>query len=494
MKNTSRIPIEIKINPYINDHHFLGRTVIPAVELCQTLADNIKKVIPDAVNTVLSNASFEKFIDVKNNDPINAFNDIDISDSGIISSRLYTKTKAGKSGITRTNEHLRLVFKKYNEAFLELPYDIASAIEGNCLRIPAEKIYDELVPFGDAYRNISGILYISESGAIAEISSPPEISAGPLGSPFVFDAALHAASVWGQRYNKVVGFPVAFGKRIIVLPAERNQKYTARIIPKHTDPNILTFDIWIYDDNGKLREAGFDIILRDVSGGKMKPPEWILYRKNNYLQNISLKCDGISVIELDTIAGFADKALSVTELQRLEPMMDRRRKTYFGARLACKYLSRKLSKAMQNIPADQINTVKDKIYPVCPTPDGSIRYNCSVSHDSRFAVAVASKRRIGIDVEEISETVVKAGRMYMSDREKKIVDSAGLKIPDASLRVWSIKEAVTKALDLELSRSWEKVNVVKIGENSSVFLINNLEITANHSNVDDHLFTLVLID
>jgi phosphopantetheinyl transferase len=489
---TLRSPIEINIYPYIKDHQFIGRTVIPAVELCQLLAFNIKKIIPDIINNIIYNASFDKFIDVKDKDSINAYNDIEIYDDGSVVSKLLTKNKSEKSGITRTIEHVRLEFKKNDpQPFQELTYDIASALEGICIQIPADKVYENLVPFGHAYRNISGTMYVSDKGVIAGIGSPAYESHGPLGSPFVFDAAFHAASVWCQAYQSIVAFPTYFEKRAVLRPTSPNQQYSARIIPKQSEFNIFIFDIWIYDSQGNLCEAGFNIKLKDVNNGKLKPPDWIIHNNIDYLKGFSSKCDAISVIELNTITNSAEKALSDIELTRLEPMKERRRKTYIGARLACKYLTRKLSKEMQYIPADQITTIRDKIYPVCPMPDGSTQYNCSVSHDNRFAVAAASGKRIGIDVEEISETVLKAGRMYMSDKEKNLVDRSDLNKMEASLRIWSIKEAVTKALDLELSKSWDNVEVINIEKEASKFLINNVEIIAYHSNIDNHLFTLV---
>ncbi len=82
----------------------------------------------------------------------------------------------------------------------------------------------------------------------------------------------------------------------------------------------------------------------------------------------------------------------------------------------------------------------------------------------------------------------------MSDKEKELVISSDLDKKEASLRIWSIKEAVTKALDLDLSSSWKDVQVINIKRNISKFLINNLEINAYHDIIDDHLFTLVTFE
>ncbi|MFH0976917.1 MAG: 4'-phosphopantetheinyl transferase superfamily protein [Spirochaetota bacterium] len=490
MTGKQSIQIEIPIYPFMKDHRFSGRIVIPAVELCQVLALEIKKHIPDINNQIIYNASFDKFIDINGDEKITALNEIKSYEDGTFVSKLLTKTKT-RSGIIRTNEHVSMDFRKDALPFKELTYDVASALDGLCLRVQPQEIYSELVPFGPAYHNVTGDLYVADSGAAACIVAPAEMSPGPLGSPFVFDAALHAASVWAQRYHNTTAFPVAFSKRIILKPAEAGKKYFTRIIPVQSEAKIFKFDIWIYDYEGVLREAGFGVSFRDVTGGTLQTPEWITKNKNNLLYDILSKCDAFSVVELDQIPEFASKALSIDELRRLEPMREKRRKSYTGARLACKFLSRKLSKESFDLPADKITTIINNIYPACPLPDGSMPYKCTVSHDSRFAVAAASRKRIGIDVEEISERVIELRKYYMSEEEQNLVDSSGLEKKAACLRIWSIKEAVTKALDIDLTGSWKSVQVMDIGENITKFLINNIENNAYHCTIDNHIFTLV---
>jgi len=98
----------------------------------------------------------------------------------------------------------------------------------------------------------------------------------PLGSPFPLDAAFHAACVWGQRYAGLVGFPVGFALRWLFAPTRPGSTYTARVFPKKVHPDRFLADIWITDIDGALQEAVLDVVMRDVSGGRIKPPSWIL--------------------------------------------------------------------------------------------------------------------------------------------------------------------------------------------------------------------------
>jgi len=150
---------------------------------------------------------------------------------------------------------------------------------------------------------------------------------------------------------------------------------------------------------------------------------------------------------------------------------------------------------MAAFPANAINTVfEDLPYPHCPFPDGSNPYNCSVSHDSRFAIAVSSKRKIGVDVEEISDRALKASDRFMDRNEFSIVKSSELGDACAAVTVWSIKEAVTKALRINMYQSWKIARVTELGRNISRVKVNGEFYHSYHDIIDDHLFTVLEMD
>ena len=158
--------------------------------------------------------------------------------------------------------------------------------KSGCLEITPDQIYRELVPFGPAYHNIAENLLIYKDGAIAKLQAPINSNSvdktGQLGSPFVLDAAFHAACVWGQRYRGIVAFLVGIEKRIIVKPTQPGYTYFSTAIPVRTDSDILMFDICIYGEDNTLYESATGVHMRDVSAGRMKPPSWIIKtgRKN----------------------------------------------------------------------------------------------------------------------------------------------------------------------------------------------------------------------
>lgn len=493
--DSRRLPVEIKPHPYLMDHRFEGKAVLPAVEAMQLLAASTRAYLPETDVHCIVNAEFDKFLYLgAGHSSVEAFNEIEVHANGTVVSRLITKTRSKKASITRTREHVTLCFQQGPQDLQPLPLDLASSLEGICMDIPSDKLYRELVLFGPSYQNIRGILRVSKKGALAEICAPiTEAPHEPLGSPFPLDAAFHAACAWGQRYSGIVGFPFALDKRIIVNKTSPGETYSARIVHVNTSPDRIIFDIWIYDLKGLLCEAALGVCMRDVSRGRMKPPAWIREEPGHTeLEFISNHCNALCVMELDATRKTAEMALSGPELDRLNKMGHKRKKSYAAARLCCKSLFRQLSGNDIDTPANLITTISpDQIHPCCPLTKGTHRYSCSASHDSRFAIAVASENNVGIDVEEISEKVLKSQRIFMRQTERDLAQGSPLGEIRASLRIWSIKEAVSKAWDQNLAVSWERVRVIDIGLNRSCFLFDDQDCFAFHDTVDNHLFTII---
>lgn len=274
-----RLPLEIKVPSYLLDHQFEGKPVFPAVEAMQILAVSTQYHMPHTNVACILDARFDKFLYISPGaDNIAAFNEIEVNENGRIISKLITKTRAKKTPITRVKEHVTLTFLLTEKATDKRPFDGDTILAENSFKIPPERLYGELVPFGPAYHNVEEFLHVSESGIIARVCSRRYILANelPLGSPFPLDAAFHAACAWGQRYSHVVAFPVGLKERHIFRPTLLGKSYIAVLIPIQKDPKLLIFDIWIYGQNGEVYEGILGVRMRDVSAGRMQPPPWII--------------------------------------------------------------------------------------------------------------------------------------------------------------------------------------------------------------------------
>ncbi|MBI5581977.1 MAG: polyketide synthase dehydratase domain-containing protein [Deltaproteobacteria bacterium] len=495
---SARLPLDIPIRLYLNDHCVDGHAVLPAVEAMAMLAQAVKRFRPGTDVTAMTALQFEKFLYLAPEaDRVAAFCDISVYENGDVKAVLTTRTQSKKAALARVKAHAALIFPQQEPPIPNLALDLAASLEGVCFSVQAEKIYPDLIPFGPSYRNVA-ILHVAGQSAIAEIRAPVVAtsaeSSHQLGSPFVLDAAMHAACVWGQRFAGVVAFPVAMDRCRVYAPTRAGETYFAHVIHVRTDSGLLIFDLRIYDRDGCLYVACSGVRMKDVSGGKNSPPRWIgISEADQTTDRMAAGCDAFAVIESKTVAPFADKVLSADERKRFENMGDRRRKSYLAARLACKRLSRILSGNDTQTDPRAITTVyADRPRPCCPLTDGRSAYLCSVSHDDRFAVAVASTGRVGVDVEKISERVLKSRSLYMSGQEQALARESRLGEIEAAVRIWSIKEAVTKALDISLTDAWNRVQVRSVGSSESRFQIDDQDpCSAVHDAVGQHVFTLV---
>jgi hypothetical protein len=278
---TVNLPITIKVRPYLQDHRFEGNAVFPAVEAMQILAQAVKEFVPETDITASTEVRFDKFLFISpDTDKIDALCRIIPLENGDIAAVLQTKIRSKTAAFTRTKEHVTVHFPRMKPEVATCLSNPKGFGKAEFLQIPPDQIYRELVPFGPAYQNISENLVVHKDGALATIQAPiinGAIEKNTLtGSPFVLDAAFHAACVWGQRYSGVVAFPVGVDRRMIVRPTQPGATYLCRIIPTETDSDLLMFDIFIYDEDNVLFESASGVHMRDVSAGRMKPPAWII--------------------------------------------------------------------------------------------------------------------------------------------------------------------------------------------------------------------------
>jgi hypothetical protein len=257
--------------------------VLPAVEAMQLLAVSTRSEYPDMPVDCMRDGSFDKFLfleDLTDPEATTVINEVEEKPDGGVRAKLITRNRLKATGITRMKQHVRLTFEPPAEPTPLPSFNRLSELRGSIFTITAERVYEELVPFGPAYRNIEGELILSKEGAVAGLACPSgwDASQLPLGSPFALDAAFHAACVWGQRYAAIVAFPVGFDERVVFQPARPGKRYISRVIPLRSEgkPPTLFFDLWIYTESGEPCETVRGLRMLDVSGGCWKPPQWVI--------------------------------------------------------------------------------------------------------------------------------------------------------------------------------------------------------------------------
>jgi hypothetical protein len=271
---------DIEIPSYLRDHHLEGKVILPAVESLILLARVVKTNYPQREMSCLQDAVFSRFLIIApdiERQPV--FVDVENSGDNVIAASLLTSIKSKTGTISREVEHARVEFCVASpKEICTPPFHVVNKLKGDCISVPSITIYRELVLFGAAYQNIIGDLSVSSEGALAYISGGDrEADENLLGSPFPLDAIMHAACVWGQRFAGKVSFPVGFEKRIIYQKTKKEEEYIGRVVPVSITKESLLFDAWIYK-NDVMYEYIKGVKMKDVTRGRLSPPEWIVVK------------------------------------------------------------------------------------------------------------------------------------------------------------------------------------------------------------------------
>jgi 4'-phosphopantetheinyl transferase EntD len=489
MNGPRRESVRIAGQPHFLDHSFEGNTVFPAVEALALLARTVSPEVPVATMTEVS---FAHFLHVpKDGSDFDAQIEIEpTADGAGRRSQLVSRFQAKTGGVAGVKRHAEATFTAAHESALP-PWDVLACLEGVGFTVPASRLYAELVPFGPAYHNAHDPIVFTPDGAIGwVVANPVDAVPGPLGSPFPLDAAFHLACAWGQRYAGIVGFPVGFARRHVRRLTQPAQRYYCRVQPTGTDDKVLLFDLWIFDAAGELFEELHGIRMQDVSRGRLRAPEWVQANRDDPLHELRAACRGLAVIERPTIAPFAELVLTGREHQPFDTFGERRRQSFLSARLALKRLARRLNGA--HVP--NVETLDDTgTRPALPAVAGP-RLFCSAAHDSRFALAVAHDAPLGVDVEPLSDKILRGARVFTQEAERTLMRQSPLGELPAAARAWTAKEAAAKAFDLPLPHVWSRATMRAIGEVRSVLRFREHDFVVRHATVDDHVVALLIAD
>jgi hypothetical protein len=281
--------------------------VLPAAEALQILAKSLPEDLPRCNPLLQVEGEFTRLLQLDPGaDTLNVFHEITVSPDGGRQSRLTTLHSGQQTRLSRRMTHVSVMFSTINpgtkshengasegsgkasqprsssesgeesECGADPAYTDGAGLKGPFFTFPCERLYTDLVPFGPAYHNVVSEIDLTETGARAAVSggNHPE-AAGPLGSPFPFDAAMHVACAWGQRYRNVVAFPVGFDRREILLPTSAGETYLCRVFPLPDEGAVLRFNVRLFGENHRPVEVILGLKMRDISGGRLKPPLWV---------------------------------------------------------------------------------------------------------------------------------------------------------------------------------------------------------------------------
>jgi hypothetical protein len=271
---SERQSLRIPVQPWHRDHRLGDRVILAAVEAMDLLAATVQTAWPTVDVRIMQQGRFARFLEIPAaTTGIETLVEVEQVGNSWICARLLTKKQL--KILTRMAVHCEVYFGgTTKQHFLKTapPTPIAPL-----MTINAQQVYQDLVPFGPAYHTLQDRLFLTAESAWGTVRAPeiPQSSSESIGSPFPLDGAMHAACVHGQRLTDFVPFPVGFDTRTIYKPTRPGEWYHARIQLHAQARDELVYDLWIIDQAGQVRETVTGLRMRDVSGGRIKPPSWI---------------------------------------------------------------------------------------------------------------------------------------------------------------------------------------------------------------------------
>lgn len=209
------------------------------------------------------------------------------------------------------------------------------------------------------------------------------------------------------------------------------------------------------------------------------------------IDQIRSACLGWILFNIETICPAEEHLLTPREAARAMRMGSRRRRDFIVARVALKRLARQLGIVKENRPDREIETLgPDDVRP-CLAESGIY---CSVSHSARLIAAVAHRHPIGVDLEMVSEKVIRTKHLFMSPRERDLVSLSTLGPERTATRAWTTKEAAAKALGLHLFQAIQEVEVIRVGEKEGMMRYQKRIYPVMHAEGNGYVMSLICCD
>jgi hypothetical protein len=267
------LPVTLPELPDLGDHHIGGKPTVPAVELLELLVQAAAAYDQDWVGRLpsplaMTEVSFPRFLPADEIDRC-TFEVALERGADSLHATLTSRIALG-GGLRRVRVHADA---RLGRARTEPPSP-PPALDCD-FEVTAERVYRELVPFGPRYRNLRGVLRLGPRGGMARVRSPmPPRQPPPLcGCPYLLDAAMHLACLWGQRFAGYVAYPTGFATRVLVKPTAAGERRCI-LAPTTVAPRRVGCNLWLLDEQGELCDAVLGLAMSPLAASA-PAPAWI---------------------------------------------------------------------------------------------------------------------------------------------------------------------------------------------------------------------------
>ena len=467
---------------FIDDHVYEGTAILPGVMGYELMANAAQLLTGQPVAEVLE-ADFDRALKIHRGDPIRVTATgriVDVDDQGATVEVVVQSHRTSKTGRALEKEHFRAdVVCATGEP--EAPKGFAIGGADDWKKGPKrDEIYRRFFHTG-SFQVLDEVPLLSDDFVVGYGRVPgaqlvdTTRSGGFVSDPLVREMALQTAGLWGMVENDLSYLPYG---------VERSVQF------RRTDPGEEVCIRCRRRDDASEHAIAFDVEIRDADGELLHWLEKVELIGHQKLRDENQFDDFGSLHSLREPLGESEARACVAgrNIDALAMLSDEERQAYDRLRseerrgewLAARVAARRVISRYfrdffgKSVGLDDIHVTKSdagKPSAVVETDDFEISIlplpDLALTHSSGLAVAAVTvpecDERLGVDLERIEERTDNFAESYFTDDERQLAlpESDGRKATLHTL-LWTVKEAVSKALGVGLELSTHEIVVTDV--------------------------------
>ncbi|NMC71597.1 MAG: SDR family NAD(P)-dependent oxidoreductase, partial [Myxococcales bacterium] len=331
---------------------------------------------------------------------------------------------------------------------------------------------------GPSFQVLGEVRRVGDEGLVARAAIPAgnaDTAAGDLAGPLLREIAFQAAGLWAMCRHGVTALPHRIGRAQRLGLVEPGREIVARVRPLGTveasdgAPRVHRFDVEVLAGDGRPLERMQDVRLIETGALPAERPATVPFAESP--EHVEVRLEALAA-SADAVA---EACLGPAEAVLFRQIGSRKRRTdWLGGRLAAKRLvaAYLLECAGVAVPERDVGVAADPrgapVVRIAGRPDlEQLVPQVGISHGAGRAMAVLAPRnsgtRVGLDVERVEPRDEAFVRHVLTEREVAVAERAGLN-GDGATVLWTLKEAVTKALGVGMAVDPREVQVTNLAD------------------------------
>jgi 3-oxoacyl-(acyl-carrier-protein) synthase/NAD(P)-dependent dehydrogenase (short-subunit alcohol dehydrogenase family)/phosphopantetheinyl transferase (holo-ACP synthase) len=490
-----RLVVERVFDPerdrFLEDHVYEDVPVLPGVMGFEMMAEVARKLTGDAIRSI-EDVDFDRAAKLHHGDPLRVVVTAEqrASDGETTEVEVVLETeRTVKTGRTIRREHFRGTIECGEpleaDAIESFVFDTTDEYDAGPDR---PSIYKRFFHTG-VFEVIESVPHLSDDVAIGYSRKPTEtlmsnqVDGTFVTDPMVREMAFQTVGLWGMMNHRYSYLPGGIGRAVQFDTAQPGERICIRARRRdESEERQLLFDVELRADDGRLlqRMERVELLghrkLDDDETFPVPPARRMTMQRLSHPEAQALLSDrGWTVDEILT----DDEAESYNRLRS-----DRRRGEWLAARVAAKELVSRYARDFvgERLDLTDVAIGKDEHGAPYVQLRGGAREalgdlplpNLTLTHAEGVAIVGLAgpgpAARVGVDLEAIEERDDSFAENYLTDHERTLdlTNAEGETADDSTTwtALWSIKEAVSKALGLGLKLALSELHVDALGRHN----------------------------